>query len=140
MKLYLIIEQTFITEINKLRSIYGSISYFNKKGVNEIVQIISFNNPLKFLVSRGTLKKPLDFQLTKIDENLPTLSDKKVYNFSLTEIRTKSKRQRNEPIETVIIRGQQKNDLHDVLNPVQIEINDAQLLNILKNIKTFPTN
>ena len=140
MKLYLIIEQTFITEINKLRSIYGSISSFNKKGVNEIVQIISFNNPLKFLVSRGTLKKPLDFQLTKIDENLPTLSDKKVYNFSLTEIRTKSKRQRNEPIETVIIRGQQKNDLHDVLNPVQIEINDAQLLNILKNIKTFPTN
>ena len=140
MKLYLIIEQTFITEINKLRSIYGSISYFNKKGVNEIVQIISFNNPLKFLVSRGTLKKPLDFQLTKIDENLPTLSDKKVYNFSLTEIRTKSKRQRNEPIETVIIRGQQKNDLHDVLNPVQIEIDDAQLLNILKNIKTFPTN
>ena len=140
MKLCLIIEQTFITEINKLRSIYSSISYFNKKGVNEIVQIISFNNPLKFLVSRGTLKKPLDFQLTKIDENLPTLSDKKVYNFSLTEIRTKSKRQRNEPIETVIIRGQQKNDLHDVLNPVQIEINDAQLLNILKNIKTFPTN
>ena len=140
MKLYLIIEQTFITEINKLRSIYGSISYFNKKGVNEIVQIILFNNPLKFLVSRGTIKTPLDFQLTKIDENLPTLSDKKVYNFSLTEIRTKSKRQRNEPIETVIIRGQQKNDLHDVLNPVQIEINDAQLLNILKNIKTFPTN
>ena len=140
MKLYLIIEQTFITEINKLRSIYGSISYFNKKGVNEIVQIISFNNPLKFLVSRGTLKKPLDFQLTKIDEIVPTLSDKKVYNFSLTEIRTKSKRQRNEPIETVIIRGQQKIDLHDVLNPVQIEINDAQLLNILKNIKTFTTN
>ena len=140
MKLYLIIEQTFITEINKLRSIYGSISYFNKKGVNEIVQIILFNNPLKFLVSRGTIKTPLDFQLTKIDENLPTLSDKKVYNFSLTEIRTKSKRQRNEPIETVIIRGQQKNDLHDVLNPVQIEINDAQLLNILKNIKTFTTN
>ena len=140
MKLYLIIEQTFITEINKLRSIYGSISYFNKKGVNEIVQIILFNNPLKFLVSRGTIKTPLDFQLTKIDENLPTLSDKKVYNFSLTEIRTKSKRQRNEPIETVIIRGQQKIDLHDVLNPVQIEIDDAQLLNILKNIKTFPTN
>ena len=91
MKLYLIIEQTFITEINKLRSIYGSISYFNKKGVNEIVQIILFNNPLKFLVSRGTIKTPLDFQLTKIDENLPTLSDKKVYNFSLTEIRTKSR-------------------------------------------------
>ena len=36
----------------------------------------------------------------------------------------------SEPIETVIIRGQQKFDLHDVLNPVQIEINDDQILNI----------
>ena len=30
----------------------------------------------------------------------------------------------NEPIETVIIRGQQKFDLYDVLNPVQIQINN----------------
>ena len=38
----------------------------------------------------------------------------------------------NEPIETIIIRGQQKFDLHDVLNPIQIKINDDQILNILK--------
>ena len=43
----------------------------------------------------------------------------------------------NEPIETVIIRGQQKFDLHDVLNPIQIEINDDRILNKLKKNKNF---
>ena len=113
-------------------SVYGSTSYFNKKAVNEIVQIISFNNPLKFLVSKDTIKNTLDFQLTKIDGNLPKLNDKKSYNFSLTEIGTKRKAQMNELVETVIIRGQQEFDLHNVLNPVQIEINNDRILNILK--------
>ena len=43
----------------------------------------------------------------------------------------------SEPIETVIIRGQQKFDLHDVLNPVQIEINDDRILNIFKKHKNI---
>ena len=43
----------------------------------------------------------------------------------------------SEPIEPVIIRGQQKFDLHDVSNPVQIEINDDQILNILKKHKNI---
>ena len=42
-----------------------------------------------------------------------------------------------EPIERVIVRGQQKLDFHDVLIPVEIEINDDSILNILKNIKIF---
>ena len=40
-----------------------------------------------------------------------------------------------EPIETVIVRGQQKFDLYDVLNPIQIQINDDMILNILKKHK-----
>ena len=46
----------------------------------------------------------------------------------------------NEPIKTVIIRGQQKFNLHDVLNRVQIEINNDWILNIIKNIKIFTIN
>ena len=42
------IEQTFITEIN------GSISHFDKKSFNEIVKIVSFNNPLSFSVVKGS--------------------------------------------------------------------------------------
>ena len=43
----------------------------------------------------------------------------------------------SEPIETVIIRSKQKFDLQDLLNPVQIEVNNDRILNILKNIKIF---
>ena len=52
----------------------------------------------------------------------------------------KEKKQMNEPIGKVIVRGQQKFDLHDILNPIEIEINDDKILNILKNIKTPTTS
>ena len=96
------------------------------------MQIILFNNSLKPLVSKDTIKNTLDFRLITIDGNLPKLNDKKLYNFSLKEIETKRKAQMNEPIETVIIRGQQKFDLHSMLNLIQIEINDDRILNIPK--------
>ena len=41
----------------------------------------------------------------------------------------------NELIETVIVRGQQKFDPHNILNPIEIEINDERILNILKKHK-----
>ena len=46
------IEQTFITAINKKISIYGSISYFNKKTKNCIIRIINPEEFLKFYVKR----------------------------------------------------------------------------------------
>ena len=46
----------------------------------------------------------------------------------------------NEPIETVIIRGQQKFDLYDVLNPIQIEINDDRILNTFKKNENVITS
>ena len=42
----------------------------------------------------------------------------------------------HEPIETVIVRGQQKLDLNDISNPIEIEVKDNRILNTLKNIKT----
>ena len=44
-----------------------------------------------------------------------------MYNFSLTQIGSKMKKQMAEPIESVIMRGQQK-----------VEIDDDRILNILK--------
>ena len=91
-------------------SVYDSISFLNKKSINEKVQIVWFNSPLKFTVLKDTIKNTLNFQLTKIDGNLPKLNDKKLHHFSLTEVgkkKTKKKKpQMSEPIETVIIRGQ----------------------------------
>ena len=41
----------------------------------------------------------------------------------------------NEPIETLIVRGQPKMDLHYILNPTEIEIKNDRILNILKKHK-----
>ena len=78
------IEQTFITEINKLISVYGSISYFEKKSISEAVEIVSFSNPLKFFVVKNMIKNTLDYQLTKINGNPLVLNDKK-YMISLLQ-------------------------------------------------------
>ena len=92
-------------------------------------------NPLKVFVPKDTVKNSPDFKLTKINGSLPAVRDKKVRNFSFTKIGTKRKKQMNEPIQTVIIRNQQKFDPHDILNPIEIEINDGRILNILKRHK-----
>ena len=43
----------------------------------------------------------------------------------------------NEPIaiETVTVRGQQQFDLHNILNPIETEINNDRIISILKNQK-----
>ena len=41
----------------------------------------------------------------------------------------------NEPIETVIVRGQQTFDLYAILNPIEIEISGGRILNTLKKYK-----
>ena len=40
-----------------------------------------------------------------------------------------------EPVETVIIRGQQDFELHDQLNPIEIKIDNDQIINFLKKYK-----
>ena len=44
----------------------------------------------------------------------------------------------NEPIEILIVRGQQKFDLHDILNPIEIEINNGRIVKILKKTHKNP--
>ena len=130
------IEQTFITEINKLISVYGSISYFDKKSLIEIVQIVSFNNPLRLSMVEDIVKNTLNFQLTKIDVTLQLLNNKKIHNFSFIKVGSKRKlKAMCESIETIIVREQQKFDVYDVLNLIKIPINDDRILNILKKHK-----
>ena len=69
-----------------------------------------------------------------ISGKLPKIRDTKIYNFSLTQIDSKREKQMAEPIESVMIQGQQKFELSDILNPAEIEINDDRISNILKNI------
>ena len=130
-----LIKETYIIEVNRKVLIYGSISYFNKKTENEIFRIVSPETYLKFHVERNVIKNNLTFQLTSVSEPLSKLKDKRIYNFSLTQIDEKRQRQMAKPIETVIIHGQQKFEIENGLNAVEIEINDNKFLNILKKQK-----
>ena len=58
------------------------------------------------------------------------LRDKKIHRFSITKTGKKGKRQYMDPLETLIIRGQQSFELHNQPYPVQIKINDDRVLNI----------
>ena len=78
----------------------------------------------------------LEFKLTNTNGSLPEIKDKKKFTaFHLQKLAKKRKKQMNEPIETSIVRGQQKFDLYDILNLVKIDINNDRTLNTLKNIK-----
>ena len=130
-----LIKETYITALNKIISIYGSISYFNKKTENEIFKIISPENLLKLFVKKNTNRDSLSFQLTSVSGNLPTLTDKKIHNLSLTRIGRKRKLPMQEPIETIIICAQENFEIVGGLNPVQIKIEDDRVLNILNKYK-----
>ena len=86
-----LIKDTFITALNKKISIYGSISYLNKKAENEIFKIVSQEEFLKLYVDKDTSKYSLSFQLRNISGDIPKLKDSKIYNFSLTRIGEKRK-------------------------------------------------
>ena len=86
-----LIKETYVTAINKKLSIYGPISYFKKKTKDEIFQIISTVDLVKFLINKDTIKNRLSFQLTSISGNIPKLKDKKIHNLSLTRLGNKKK-------------------------------------------------
>ena len=97
---------------------------------------MSPENLLKFLVNRDTVRNNLSFQLTSISGAVPALKDKKIHDLSLTRLGRKRKLPMQEPIETVIMRAQQNFEVAGGVNPVQIELEDDRLLNLLKKKKS----
>ena len=76
-----LLEKFFVTEINKLISVYGSISCFGKK-LDEIAELVSSNNSLEFDLKKNTVKISRNFQLTKVNGTNITLIDKNMHRFS----------------------------------------------------------
>ena len=82
---------------------------------------------LRFYINKDTTKNSLSFQLS-VSGKIPKLKDKKNFNKN----RGKQKKQMAEPVEMVIIHVQQSFDIAGRVNPVQIEIEDARVLNMFK--------
>ena len=68
-------------------------------------------------------------QLTNVDVTLADITGKKFREFLLVQIEKKTKM---DPVDTLIIRSQQDFELHDQLNPIEIKIDNNQIINILK--------
>ena len=64
-----------------------------KKIGNEIFQIISPGNCLEFSEEKDTVINNRDFKLTNISGNLPKIRHKKIYDFSITQLGSKRKKQ-----------------------------------------------
>ena len=62
-------------------------------------------------------------------------SDKKIHHFSITKLGKRRKNIISEPVETIIIRAQQDFDVVGGLNPIQVEIKDDRITNMLKSTK-----
>ena len=87
------------------------------------------------LSKENTLKKELKFQLTNISGKNPKTKDNKIYNFSITLLGKKRKINMSQPIEITVIRVQQNFEIAGGLNPIQIEIEDDRVINVLKKYK-----
>ena len=130
-----LIKKTFITAINKQLSLYDFFSYFLGKNWDFKPKIVNFERFFKVPRRKKSLKSNLKLQLAQIDGSEVKTSDNKIYHFLITKLRKRRKKGMSEPIETIIIRAQQDFDVVGGLNPIQIEIKDDRVTNILKKYK-----
>ena len=100
-----LIKNTFITTINKQLSLYGSFSYFSGKTSILNLKLLSFDNFLKFLIEKNSLKSNLKLQLAHVNGSEVSTSDKKIHNFSITKL-GKRKKKMQEPNDSILIRAQ----------------------------------
>ena len=134
------IKKTFISALNKQLSIYGSFSYFSGNTSIKKLKLLDVSNSLKFLVEKKALKENLKLQIAYVNASEVKTEDKNLHDFSITRLKKRRKNMLSEPVETVIIRAQQ--DFHVVggLNPIQVQIVDDTVVNILRKYKNVAYN
>ena len=86
-------------------------------------------------MEKKSLKDNLKLQIAHVNGSEVKTNDKKIHDFSMTKLGKRRKNMFPESIETVIIRVQQDFDVVGGLNPIQIQISDNTVLNLLKKHK-----
>ena len=127
-----ITEYDAIPTKNFINESYGSFSCFSGKSSIFNLKLISFSDVFSW---KNSQISNLKFQLAQINGSKVKTTDNKIHHFSITKLGKKRKRQMSEPIETIIIRAQQDFDVDGGLNPIQVEIKDDHIINLLKKYK-----
>ena len=60
-----LIKKTFVTAINKAKSVYGSFSHFEGKYAEKEIQLLDASNFLKFFIEKNTFKKGIKISANK---------------------------------------------------------------------------
>ena len=94
--------------------------------------VIFQEKPTFFFIEKNSLKSNWKFQLAQINGSKVEASDNKIHRFYIAKLGKKRKRNMREPIDTIIVKGQQNFDVDGGLNPIEIEIKDDRIINLLK--------
>ena len=114
-------------------SIYTNLLViFQEKTNISNLELINSSNFSKFFIEKNSLKSNLKFELAQINGSKVETNDKKIHHFSIAKLGKKRKVNVREPIEIIIVRGQQNFDVDGGLNPMEIEIKDDRITNLLK--------
>ena len=77
----------------------------------------------------------LKLQIAYVSASEVKTEDQKIHDFSISRLGKPQKNMLSEPAETVIIRAQTEFDVVGGLNPIQVQIVDDTVLNILRKYK-----
>ena len=135
------INETFVTELNKEFSIYDLITFSVENKNNKKLGLINPSNNLKFEVKKDTYKTSISFELGKVHEkeSYTAVSDN-VFNFGLLRSKKNKtigeKRKMLEIIDTIKILGLQV-ETENNLNPTNISLNTNNVIQQLTKYNKY---
>ena len=130
------INEIYVTQLNKEFSIYGLITFSGENKNNKKLDLVTPDNNIKFHLKRDIYKNSAGFELAKVHERKSyTVINNKILNFGL--LRSDKNRfvgqkyEMKEIIDIVRVLGLQV-ESENYLNPINISMNSNELLKKLE--------
>ena len=126
------INEIYVTQLNKEFSIYGLITFSGENKNNKKLDLVRPDNNIKFQLKRDVYKNSIGFELAKVHEKKSyTVINNKILNFGLLRSDKNSfvgqKYKMKEIIDIVRVLGLQV-ESENYLNPINISMNSNKLL------------
>ena len=133
------INEIYVTQLNKEFSIYGLITFSGENKNNKKLDLVTPDNNIKFHLKRDIYKNSAGFELAKVHERKSyTVINNKILNFGL--LRSDKNRfvgqkyEMKEIIDIVRVLGLQV-ESENYLNPINISMNSNELFKKLEKYK-----
>ena len=133
------INEIYVTQLNKEFSIYGLITFSGENKNNKKLDLVTPDYNIKFQLKRDVYKNSIGFELAKVLEKKSyTVINNKILNFGLLRSNKNrfvgQKYKMKEIIDIVRVLGLQV-ESENYLNPINISMNSNKLLKKLEKYK-----